>query len=475
MAASTAERLQLACSLLFLAVCGIVLARETRVEVDDVYIVLRTAENLAAGHGMVFSPGDGFMPVTCPLWTMLLGLARTVMPGGDLVAMARILGVGFLCVAVWLLFLLLRRSLGWYAVLLAPMLLFAKEMPEHVGNEIGLASSLVAGTLLAWQRGRETTVAVLVAACYLTRGEGVLLLPLLFVPTLFRAHREGRLRARLVGLVRPASVFVAIVAAWHLYHLAAFGSLMPKTLEVKMLQGQRGWQSYGSDVWRHLLAQVKHSWPIALSCLFGVLKLCRSVPLLVSWAAVHVAFYSALCVPNYDWYYYPLFVVVPVAAVHGLVLLQAVVSRRIGTIGGSLSGLVAAVALLWFWLPWPVPTANGERVGRYRAVAEWLLSREDAATRPLVMAFEIGIIGYYARSLPMIDPPGILVPGVTRELMMDWHELIRRYRPVYLVFREALGDEVRVGDTVKGIEHRYLLVHRIPGDGYPQHIYRLQS
>lgn len=476
MAVPTGERLQAACFLLLLAASAAVLAVGTRVEVDDVYIVLRTAENFAAGHGLVFSPGDGFMPVTCPLWTLLLGLVRTLCPTADLVEIARLTSLAFLCGATTLLFLLLRSAAGWAAVLLAPMILFAKEMPEHAGNEIGLATCLVAGALLARRRGRDTLSAVLVAACYLTRGEGVLLLPILFGPAVWKAWREHRLREHLGKLAVPAAVFLALVAAWHLYHLACFGSLMPKTLAVKMLQGRGGWPSYGSHVFPHLVRQQKHGWPIALLCLCGLPALLRSLPQLPIWAAVHVAFYSALRVPNYDWYYYPMFVVVPVAAVHGVAALRRLVAGFVASERWTRPLFVAVAGLLvWAWVPWPVPTANGERVGQYRAVAEWLSARDDVAARPLVLAFEIGIIGYYARALPMIDPPGILVPDLTKELLMDWHELVRRKKPVYLVFREALGDEVRVGDTVQGVEYRYTLVHTIPGDGYPQHIYRLRS
>jgi len=473
MTAVTVKRLQAACFLTLLAVCGLALALWTRVEVDDVYIILRTAENLAAGHGMVFSPGDDFMPVTCPLWTMMLGLVRTLCQSGDLVEMARLLSITCLAGTAVLLFLLLRPTLGWASVLLAPMLLMAKEMPEHVGNEVGLMTCLVAGALLAWRHGRETTAAALVALCYLTRGEGVLLMCLLVGPTLVAAVRAGRLRTRLASLAWPAAVFAGIVSMWHLYHLAAFGSLMPKTAAVKVLQGHsRYWPSYGSALGGNLLAQLKHSWLFGVLFLCGLPRLAWTAPLVLAWAAIHVAFYSALRVPNYDWYYYPLFVVIPLTVLSGLGVLMAGAERLIGAWPGRILGIAAAGWLAWSWVPWPLPSANSERVTQYRAVASWLNEREVSPTRPLVMAFEIGIIGYYARSFPMIDPPGILVKGLTKNLLMDWHELIRRWQPGYLVFREALGPEVCVKDTLNNVEHRYRLVHHIAGEGYPQNIYQ---
>ena len=46
--------------------------------VDDTFISFRYAENLAAGHGLVYNPGNRVEGFSNPLWTLLLaGLART--------------------------------------------------------------------------------------------------------------------------------------------------------------------------------------------------------------------------------------------------------------------------------------------------------------------------------------------------------------------------------------------------------------
>lgn len=42
--------------------------------VDDTYIFLRYAENLAGGDGLVFNPGDRVEGYTSPLWVLILGL-----------------------------------------------------------------------------------------------------------------------------------------------------------------------------------------------------------------------------------------------------------------------------------------------------------------------------------------------------------------------------------------------------------------
>jgi hypothetical protein len=50
-------------------------------QVDDVFIVYRYARNLAQGHGFVFNPGEHVEGVTCFLWTLLLaGCAALGLP-----------------------------------------------------------------------------------------------------------------------------------------------------------------------------------------------------------------------------------------------------------------------------------------------------------------------------------------------------------------------------------------------------------
>lgn len=46
--------------------------------VDDAYISFRYAENLAAGHGLVFNPGERVEGWTSFLWVVILGLLSLV-------------------------------------------------------------------------------------------------------------------------------------------------------------------------------------------------------------------------------------------------------------------------------------------------------------------------------------------------------------------------------------------------------------
>ena len=59
--------------------------------IDDTYIFLRYARNLADGNGPVFNVGERVEGFSSPLWTILLGLAGFL--GADLEMAARVLGL----------------------------------------------------------------------------------------------------------------------------------------------------------------------------------------------------------------------------------------------------------------------------------------------------------------------------------------------------------------------------------------------
>src|SRR5712691_4850324 len=48
---------------------------QTRSLGEDALITLRYAENIAAGHGFVYNPGERVLGSTTPLYTLLLALA----------------------------------------------------------------------------------------------------------------------------------------------------------------------------------------------------------------------------------------------------------------------------------------------------------------------------------------------------------------------------------------------------------------
>lgn len=75
--------------------------------IDDAYIFLRYAGNIAAGHGAVFNIGERVEGFTSPLWTLLLSVAA-LLPQRELVA--RWLGQACAIALVWVLLRAVRST-----------------------------------------------------------------------------------------------------------------------------------------------------------------------------------------------------------------------------------------------------------------------------------------------------------------------------------------------------------------------------
>src|SRR5262249_11179643 len=132
------------------------IAGEIGLPLDDSWIHLRFADNLAAGHGFAINPGVPVAASTAPLWTLLLALA-IVLGAPGLVA-AKALGR-----AAYVASGLLTRRLA-LAIGLTPGLALASGIGvvglgrmawgALSGMEVPLAAALVAAGCLLASRGR---------------------------------------------------------------------------------------------------------------------------------------------------------------------------------------------------------------------------------------------------------------------------------------------------------------------------------
>ncbi len=156
---------------------------------DDSWIHLQIARNLAAGRGWSFNPGEPTGASTTPLWVLLLALI-SMMPVGDPAAGVKVLGS-----LIYLADIVLIGLLAW-----------------RVSEDLRVA--LIAGVLAAWQpafvwgalSGMETPL--------------YLLLVLLGLLALLGAERRGARRAylatlclTLAGWARP-EVWLLLPVAW---------------------------------------------------------------------------------------------------------------------------------------------------------------------------------------------------------------------------------------------------------------------
>lgn len=200
---------------------------------DDPWIHMHFARNIAEGLGFVYNPGRPIAGSTAPLWTLLL--AAAVFVAGPSVLAAKALGV---TCALGAAVFTRRAALAWGAPPVAAMLagvalLWAGPVAWGAlsGMEVTLAALLVAAALLALAHDRTAWTVWPASLAVLARPEAALLLPLLAL--------AGPLRVRRLAafVLVPAVVLApAIVFAW-----MTVGTPYPATAAAKVEGGLIGW------------------------------------------------------------------------------------------------------------------------------------------------------------------------------------------------------------------------------------------
>jgi hypothetical protein len=231
----------MAAALAALFALGIVRAVQLAWVCDDSFISLRYAENLVAGHGLVYNPGERVEGYTTLLWTLLL--AALLRLGVDPIRAAELPGIaasaGLAALLAWESWRRSRAPGRAFLPLAAGLVLVCDDF--HVwatgGLETALFGLLVAAALLATRDAPESPArpwlaGVLLALALLTRPDGVLF-ALVGVASWWlpfdRLPRRERLRAARVMLL-PVVVVLALLVAWK---LAYYGELLPTAFHSK--------------------------------------------------------------------------------------------------------------------------------------------------------------------------------------------------------------------------------------------------
>lgn len=200
---------------------------------DDSWIHLQFARNLAAGAGFSYNPGVPVAGSTAPLWTLLLGAGAGVASAS--LAMAKVVGI---VATVGAALVTRRAALAWGARsdVALPASIALLWMGPIVwgalsGMEVSLAALLVAAALLSHAHDRPLASAVCAALAVLARPEALLLVPFL------AAARPLTLRRVAVFAV----VTIVVVAPAILFSLATAGTPYPATAAAKVEGGLVGW------------------------------------------------------------------------------------------------------------------------------------------------------------------------------------------------------------------------------------------
>ncbi|MGB5476877.1 MAG: hypothetical protein WBO53_07695 [Thermoanaerobaculia bacterium] len=421
---------------------------------DDSWIHLQFARNLAAGEGLAFNPGKLVAGSTAPLWTALVSLAY-FLPGNP-VFWVKLLGVLLFLVGGWVTFrlgleLALPRSLAMLAALLTVSTswlvwsaLSGLEIPLFV------VLSLVAIELHLEERRdeeRPPLSLLVMAIAALVRPEAILLMALAVVDRLvcFERDSEGDLVWRRPGASSWWLVLLGIAVVlvpMALFNWSVSGSVLPTTFSAKT-PGMARWLPEMRFLHTVLGIFFKTQPFMLLLAGAGVLTMVGRLGgdkdrglLPALWLVCLPLAYSLMnpaggltLVGNLGRYLFPLF---PLLNLLGVLGLQRILGRFSGRVRvGNAVLSVRAVLLSILILPTVASLVQG--AGRYAQgvmnvqdsdvkAAHWLQGRLNP--KAILAVNDIGAIKYILPNR-VVDLAGIISPEV-RELghnrFLDFHQ-----------------------------------------------------
>jgi arabinofuranosyltransferase len=384
---------------------------------DDSWIHLHFARNIAEGAGFSYNPGVPVAGSTAPLWTLLLALGVVVF--GSSVAMVKAVGV---ITSLGATIVVRRAAIAWGACRLSALaaavaLAWTGAMAWGAlsGMEVTLAALLVAASLFAHARGRDPWTALWAALAAVARPEALLLVPLLAMA------RPLTIRRALLF----AGITAMVLAPFVGFSFATVGTAVPATATAKIEGGLLGWLSGVREpvrvTWLARPAEFFGGWTTWLWTTDRLLPLGLLAAMALVWRRVG----RALAVPALALVLHPLAMallapyrepafqegrysihLLPVAFVVLAVALGARVTRS------GIALVVAYLALAVVALPpaaarygWAVQNINAMQVHLGRWVDEHVPRRQTIALN------DIGAIAYFSRR-EVIDLMGLVSPDV---------------------------------------------------------------
>jgi hypothetical protein len=420
--------------------------------IDDAWIHLRFARNLAEGYGFSFNPGHPIAASTAPLWTIILAASYEVT--GELILSTYFWGIVLFattCFLVYRLVLLITNN----SLLAAASATVTSLCPWLTwsalsGMEIMLSAALILTTIflhLKYQdcnnwKGYLGAVAAGLATFARPEAYVLFLAILIHRVTLSLLARENYRQTILVWLPIAGAVFALIVLPYGLFSLKTVGSFLPNTYSAKVGNlGLIGAIQGGSVdaiklalftnprlyLVKFVQASVLISPVLAMALPLGILGLLRKDSYLLPLFLILFPLVVGMVIPadriSWPWYRHmlnlvPIFVIVSLVGSH--FLFEKVLSRvprRAAPIQRSLFGiLIIAVGLLFF---------TGQRkVGgsfvyhgvamktEHISMARWI--NQHLPPQAVIAASDIGVVGFYTQRF-IIDTEGLITPGILGE------------------------------------------------------------
>jgi hypothetical protein len=207
---------------------------------DDAWIHLQFARNVAEGHGFSFNPGVPSSGSTAPLWTLVLAVPLAF--GAGPVAAAKTLGLACVLAAALAAGSLTRhltasRMAGAFAgiaVALTPRMVWA----GLSGMEVGLYTALSTLSVLAYARTARTGRTglgwgLLAGLAGWARPETFVIGPVLALGWMLSDGRVPATRRLVRGWWQPIAAWTLLLGAFVAFNVALGGNPMPNTYYAK--------------------------------------------------------------------------------------------------------------------------------------------------------------------------------------------------------------------------------------------------
>jgi arabinofuranosyltransferase len=208
--------------------------------IDDAYIIFRYAQNLIAGNGLVYNPGEPVFGMTTPLFVLLLsGLA---FPVGGAAAPFASLALGVSAVAdagtCWLLIRLARSLERPGAGIMAALVWAVAPMSVTFavgGMETSVFIFLMTATLYFHSIRRPAAAAFTAALSLLTRPDALLFIVCIGLERARQIWVNRRRNGNYPPLtLREGIAFALPVLVWGGFATVAYGSPVPHSVTAKV-------------------------------------------------------------------------------------------------------------------------------------------------------------------------------------------------------------------------------------------------
>lgn len=412
---------------------------------EDAFITFRFAQQIAAGNGFVYNPGEPIYGSTTPLLTLLLaGWLKFI--STNVITGARILNltaVALMLVFTWLALKALKRSLTEQVFVLLILLASAKLIYMNTqGMETPLGLALLAASWYFWLKDRVNLTGALGGLLLWVRVDFILWILVLVALTAASNWRKA---------LRMMWMTAAVYLPWALFAIFYFGSPVPFTVTAK-------WVAYSqfnaSPYLGHLTKIVEYLSPFRaeekISLLGAAITTClaawglwthrfraqKGLLLPVVFILLEITRLTVTRATFFNRYFIPILWAAMILSGLGLgALWEGVKSTRIPRalmifFVLVLFGLQAQTGLLF------AKSARDRQYYRHdlslKEMGLWLKNNSDPTS--VILLEPLGYVGYYSERM-MLDEVGLVTPAVVglKRQRIGAEQYVSIFQPDYVI------------------------------------------